>query len=172
MECRDCTDALTALIDSELSGDEKEQMENHLAICSTCKDDYESLVLVSELTEKMNHLEVSPAVWEQVRTQVDSSFSSQSPFSFDRLRSFFTFPWLPLTAGAAAAVLLVMLITPFGEDTSAVERELDAFMQVREQLADQNAKRLFVPPEKDRDYRAGNPFLQKVDYVRENPFRE
>jgi anti-sigma factor RsiW len=172
MECRDCTDALSALIDGELSGGEHREVDSHLSVCSLCKEEYDSLVVLSKLTERMSQLEVNPALWEQVRAQTDVPSSSQSMSSIDRLRSLLTRPWLPLAAGAAAAVLFVVLNSPFSEDKSALERELDAFMQVREQIAERNAEILFGASGKDRDYRAGNPFLQRVNYVKENPFRE
>jgi anti-sigma factor RsiW len=137
MECRTCSESLTALIDGELSRDEVASLKDHLDRCQPCRSEYVSLSYSYELVEHMDLIE--PA-FDQSWRRIESEIAPPAPARPSPKRrsfgigSFFMPRWVPVTALAGAAVLAVSLfvIAPNQQRHAEVERAFRAYIQVRE----------------------------------------
>jgi anti-sigma factor RsiW len=169
MECRVCTEALTAFIDKELSSEESAVVERHIDACTACKDEYDSLLTSYELTSQMPQLEVSPLLWANIASEISSE---QSPNWWKRfvLDGLFGRPWVPATAalGAALVALLLVVIPP---SPPPAETAFSDFVQQRELLSKRNEGILFRAEGFDRNESRRNPFIKQVQYTGRNPFR-
>jgi len=111
MTCDPWSNKLDAYVDSELSGEEVENLESHLRMCSSCAADALGRLQMKRLTQAagMRH---APA--PEFRLRIEQSVHAQK-----RARSWFS--WLPLSSAppsrlrltsallAAAAVLVLMV---------------------------------------------------------------
>lgn len=169
MECRDCTDSLTAWMDGEVSPQEKSLLETHLDSCSGCRAEYESLAYTYNLTDQLAEIEVSERVWDGIRSRVRSSQVTdirerQKPLSW--LGRY----WLP-TAAAVAALLLLALVGPFlTQDNFDRQDRFATFLQQREQQRQERLRILRQEVFQERHQPRSNPFMQPVSHTRTNPF--
>ncbi len=168
-ECRAGTNALTALMDNELSREEAFALENHLRDCPSCRQEYESLLYAYQLTCRMPEIEVDPSLWPQIR----SKLSSESMIG--RWKRFihgllFDRPWVPATAALGiVAVVLFLLVGPPPDNPAS--KEFSAFVQQREILFKRDQGVLFRSGGFNRYEPRRNPFMRQVQYTGQNPFR-
>jgi len=73
MECRSCNwirDRLCALIEGEVVGRDREDIEEHLRSCAECADEYESLQRTFELLRDDGYREPSPFYWTRFNARL------------------------------------------------------------------------------------------------------
>lgn len=156
MECRSCIESLTAYLDGELSPGEQESVEKHLALCGPCRQEHESLAYTHRLLDRLPELPLDPSLWNRISSALTPA---PAPFlaGFLDLRSQLFRRWVPLTAMAGAAFLLLLVFSlPTPEQD--MEGQLWNFVREREQLG-QNLDRL-----------RANPFVNRKINLERNPF--
>lgn len=170
MECRSCSDALTALMDGELSGREESEVRSHLSSCGTCREEHESLHVAYSLTSRLHTVEASQNLWPRVQRTINASPSpSASSGLFDFLKSLFSRPWIP--AAGLGGVVLALLFTVWPAGQEALENQFLAFIEQREQISIENRNLLFGERASDRYQPRRNPFVKPIR-LQENPFEE
>lgn len=175
MECRICVENLTAYLDAELSPAESSQVSAHMRTCSSCRQEYESLLSAQQLIDNnLSEMELQPAPWRRIESEIRSTERPRTGlFSW---RPFFATPLRSSLASAAALVLLVALVVLsayMALNSSAtdpfVQQSLEAYVQEVE-AAERDHGDLFAA--EDRFFRH-NPFAEEdLHHYSHNPFRE
>ena len=62
MDCKQCTEDLTAYLDGELSPADSAQVQSHLAACASCADELRSFQEAADFVESHKR-ELKPASW-------------------------------------------------------------------------------------------------------------
>lgn len=169
MECRSCTETLTAYLDKELGEQDSRAVESHLATCTGCLEELRSLETACQLTNALPHLAVAPHLWDRIAQEVAPLIVPEEGWLSRFLRAI-NRPWIPLAAAAAAVVIIAgVLIRP---TQPSVESDFAAFIQQREQISIQNTQVLFGSDSFDSDQRARNPFVRPVNHSSRSPFQE
>ena len=70
MECRSCTDALTALMDQELPPAEQQSVEEHLSTCASCRNEYESLLEAHRLPVQLSAISPDVGLWRRIEAEL------------------------------------------------------------------------------------------------------
>lgn len=159
MECRTCSESLSALLDGEVSHAEAEPLESHLHECTRCFQEYESLLYSYDLVDRLTTTltDPRPALWESIHSEI-------APRQTGRHDSWLPFKihWLPL-AGAlgiislgAISASLFFVETPNSELKHSFQRYLQE-RESRQEEAMQSASR--------------NPFRTHEHDLEGNPFR-
>ncbi len=169
MECRSCTEFLTALLDSELTPELRSAVEVHLADCPACREELQSLALVGSTASGLTDLEPSPELWQRIAARLEPERVALPRFS--RRESWWialTRPWIPLTAvaGLLGGFFLYGLLAP----SRQLEHEFATYLEMRELKANQNRLVLFDRARYQRYQPERNPFIQPVE-SKSNPFR-
>jgi hypothetical protein len=63
VKCDEIKMLLSALLDDELSPEEKKMVGDHLAECETCRREYASLLKLKEVTDDMKYLDLPDKLW-------------------------------------------------------------------------------------------------------------
>ena len=169
MNCRSCNDALTALLDNELTADEQKTVRSHLSVCPECQKEYDSLLWAFDLTEKIDTMDLNPAIWTRIQSELTAAESGFGSY----LKTLFLPPWRPVAAFVGMVLVVSVLFVSFPRTSidPALEEEFTQFMQQREEISREN-RRILFEPRLDRNRREGNPFVRPVSYERTNPFQE
>jgi hypothetical protein len=157
-------------MDNELSAETRVAVESHLSRCASCKQELDSLSFSYQLTDRLRHLELSPKIWEGVKTGTGQDWYK---LILRRLgwRPLTARPWRPILAGAGLlAILLALVILVPGP--GPMEKEFTDYMQWREAVYDQNRELLFSTLPVTESELIPNPFVQPVSLTEENPFGE
>jgi len=168
MDCRECSDQLTAFLDEEIGTQEAEQIRSHLSVCKSCTDEWLSLQESKELIESHVHeLEPRPEAWNLVRAQISLNTTASS-----RL---FTVRWR-----VAMATLALIAATGLGyvQYQQIQKRTLDKYVSqyIQEREARWKARPVLADTQPGTDFDetnpyADNPFLEIKATVSDNPFR-
>jgi len=169
MNCRSCSDALTALLDNELALDEQETVQSHLSGCPECKKEYDSLRWAFGLTERVEPLQFNPSLWNRIHNEITAERSG--PVAY--IKTLFLPRWRPIVAAVGAVLIALFLFISFPNNSvdPALEEEFTQFLKEREMISREN-RRILFEPRANRDIRGGNPFVRRVSYERANPFQE
>jgi len=73
MYCNDVRKKLSAYLDDELSFKERELVEKHLGLCSSCADEKKSLLLISSLMDEIATEDISPFFADRVTTSAKTN---------------------------------------------------------------------------------------------------
>lgn len=176
MECRACSETLTALIDGELSSEERERTDEHLDGCWACRREYESLLYSYSLVDSLPLLEPEPQLWQRIRREIEVDVAParthERRMSFFNLRDLLPRRWVPATAvlGVLAIGLSVALLVNPDPQRAEVERALRAYVQDREN-GDLEHRNVFrrVRALGSAEART-NPFARPVGSLERNPF--
>lgn len=162
MECRTCSESLTALLDKELGPIERAALEKHLEACSECREEYESLAYSMRLLEASGvAAQLAAPRWANIESRISG-----------RSGGFFDFRWLfEPSWTAAAALLLLALSLPFyfastSEDAD-LERMLVAFVAERDR---QEALHSGIIATEPVGWVSHNPFMERDEVLQRNPF--
>jgi hypothetical protein len=172
MDCKECTDQLTAFLDAELSAREAEQIKSHLSTCRSCSDEWISLRDSKEFIESHVHdLEPRPGAWNLVRARIIAESTVPSPSHFFALNRWRT------------AMATLALIAAFGlgyfqyqqNQRRTLDKYISQYIQERE-ARKQAAKAVLANTQPDTEFDeanryADNPFLEIKATVSDNPFR-
>jgi hypothetical protein len=158
MECRIYTDALTALIDRELSREEADIIQRHLVVCRSCDNEYRSLLYSFELTEHIRQLESQAELWNRIESRLRPNEEKRGSF----FSSLFPKLWLPVGALSALVLFTASLLwfMPSRDHSEEMRQLLNTYLQERE--------REFA--EKGIHVQGQGP--QSIRLVQYNPFRE
>ena len=169
MECQSCSDALTALIDGELSNDESRQIRDHLAVCLECESEYESLFQSSLMLERLPSIQPEDQLWARIDSDI-GALPVPRRWVIPFLDQFFVRRWIPVSAlgGVLVVVMTVLLWSP----VDPVQDQFTHYMEEREAIYKQQRELLFSPEEVYRDREARNPFAKTVSMTESNPFQE
>jgi anti-sigma factor RsiW len=172
MDCKECTDQLTAFLDAEVSAREAEQIRSHLNACKSCADEWVSLRDSKEFIEFHVHdLEPRPEAWNLVRARISES-PVPSAFHFFALKR-----WrIALATTALALVSSGLGYLQYQQiQRKALDKYISAYIQERE-------TRWQVKPAAVSNAQAGidfgeaspfadNPFIEIKAVASDNPFR-
>lgn len=128
MECRVCSDSLTAFIDDELNPAERAAVQSHLSRCSHCRDEHESLRYCVALTDALELSEINAPSFAAVASRLSPETGK-----------FWDFGWLfsPAWATMAAALLLAVSIPFFwdaNDPEAHLERQFAQFVEERDRM--------------------------------------
>jgi predicted anti-sigma-YlaC factor YlaD len=172
MECKKCTDCLTAYLDRELKDADRRRIESHLDACQSCSSEYVYLGKAADLVETYRTgIVPRPGSWIDVRSRIMAAEPiSQSPF-------FYINRWrVPL----AVAAVLVLFILGSMQFHNAKKRELDHY--ISQYLIERDKLNYSLMISNDvmhgsktetstRATYTVNPFLETMVILPENPFR-
>lgn len=130
MECRACSETLTAFLDGELTPHEQNLLERHLEECASCQREYESFLYSYELVDKVGAVDIDAALWNRIHSQI--ILPPARVFSFPAL---FAGNWLRVAATAAAAVTIsvgALWYYPSVAQERETERMFQSYVQQRE----------------------------------------
>ncbi len=167
MECRTCSESLTALMDAEVSSDQAKEIESHLTECAECHEEYQSLLNSHQLVERIRPLPLNPDLWTRIHSEITDVRTEESSWLLG-LRSFFGVRWMPVAAGTLGVAFLSLFFVY--ERNMEMERALQAYLQEREQLelVEVSASRETLSPGLQAVY--PNPFM--VTFTSQgNPFK-
>lgn len=169
IDCRNCTNALTALMDHELPEEEGLVCEQHLRDCPACRQEYESLLFAYNLTNRLPNVEVNPNLWVEIRSQLTTESPTSRWKGFVR-QFLFDRPWVPASAALGTVGVLLFLLVGIPTDNPN-SKEFTSFVQQREILSKRNQDVLFRSGSFNRYEQRRNPFIRTVQYTGQNPFR-
>lgn len=171
MDCKECTDQLSAFLDAEMSPREAEQIKSHLSACKSCADEWASLRDSREFIEyHARDLEPRPEAWNLVRARITADAPASSPFHFfalNRWRVAMATLLLIAVAGTSYLQYQQNQRKTLDKYISQYIQEREARWQARTVLADTQAGAAF---DEANPY-ADNPFLEIKATVSDNPFR-
>ena len=157
MECRAYTESLTALMDGELTLEERDQIKSHLDACKTCNDEYQSLFYSYNLVNAVKQLDFSSESWQAIEERI------QVPARASWWPTLFPSFWIP-AASIGALVLVVgslFWFLPQQSRSDEMQQALQSYMQQREQ--DLRLKGVLV-----QDGSGG----ARMHFIQYNPFRD
>jgi multidrug efflux pump subunit AcrB len=99
MDCKFCQEKLSDYIDNQMSGEEKQQIENHLKQCSHCAKELEDLKFVLGGLKELPEIDPPKNLCENINKKIKTE---QKPMISRLLNN----RWFSLGAAAAAVVLI------------------------------------------------------------------
>jgi hypothetical protein len=167
MDCKRCSEDLTAYLDGELSSIDSARVDSHLDACVSCSEELRSLQRAAAfLASRTQELELRPGSWNRVRAQISIEKSASFWNIFSPIR------WRP---AVAALTCLALLAFGYIWYRQAQQRSLDAYIAQYEKARDAgrsfrrvlaNVDSGFAP-----DNRAiENPFIEAKVSLDINPF--
>jgi hypothetical protein len=166
MDCKRCTDNLTAYLDGELSQVDSAQVRSHLEICTSCGVELRSCQAASSfVTSHVSELELRSQSWDAVYNRI-SDTGSRSPFAFLFLKR-----W-----SSALATLAVVIAVAFGylwyqqDQRKGLDEYISQYVKMRE------AGRTLglMTSSSGLPFQSGNPnnpFIEVKPAFDTNPFR-
>jgi hypothetical protein len=178
MDCKNCSEELTAYLDGELERARFREVEGHLEGCLPCLEELESLKQSSRLVERhLQELEPRPEMWNKLAASIAAS-QSGTP-SKGVLYLFSGRPWLTAFAGLAAAVILGVSLWGLWnlrQSEHLLQQYMSSYVQQRD-LTEQTVHA--APPHTQPEFRTAdaqhleytdNPFVEISDEEFQNPF--
>ncbi|HXI24780.1 MAG TPA: zf-HC2 domain-containing protein [Pyrinomonadaceae bacterium] len=115
MKCDDCINLLETYLDGEATERESDQIQTHLATCSMCANQLETLTAESEMfTRYDREMEISPALWNGVAARIaleDRQAESKSKTGLGEwIAGLFAMPAFRFAMPAMALVLIALLV--------------------------------------------------------------
>jgi hypothetical protein len=177
MDCRSCSEELTAYLDGELERARFREVEGHLEGCLPCLEQLESLKQSGKLVVgNLPELEPRPELWRNLAERIGAS-RAESPAGL--LRVFSGRPWFTAFAGIAAAVVLgigLWGLWNYRQSEQLLQQYMSSYIQERDLLESTvHAVAPTVSPEfrtadaQHLEY-TDNPFVEISDEQFENPF--
>jgi hypothetical protein len=166
MDCKQCTENLTAHLDGELSQVDSEQVRSHLEICASCAVELRSLQAASNLVAShASELELRSQSWDAVYDRI-SVTGSRSPFAFLILKR-----WSSALATAAVVMAVAFGYLWYQQDQRrSLDEYISHYVKMRE------ADRTFGPMTSNSGLpfqygNSNNPFSDVKPAFDTNPFR-
>lgn len=109
MECKDAQELITALVDNELSTDERSTIEAHLWGCEKCRSSHEQeLILKRQIRLASAALTAPAGLREKVEAEIEKLCANAQPVPPPRWRRWLLMPaWRPALAFMALAVVTI-----------------------------------------------------------------
>jgi anti-sigma factor RsiW len=158
MKCDDCLNFLEEYIDSELLGDDFEQVSNHLVVCQQCSNELELLSTEKEVYARYDReLEIAPSMWQTIaaRTAAESRpVASPSPSAFGEwFAGLFAAPRFRYAFSGAMAVSIIAAIVGvmYLRIHQPQQRPGETLAHKGEAVTPANQTDAVVPPPSSRD---------------------
>ena len=113
MKCEDAAKALPLLLYGELSFEAEDELEAHVDVCASCRQELDKLKAVLKAFDAVK-LEIPPAALTEARQRLGETLAHEAPVRpnfWDRMRQAFTIRAGPVPAGLqpVGALALVMM---------------------------------------------------------------
>ena len=128
MECQACCSQLTALMDFELPPEQAREIESHLASCSDCQAEHESLRFADNLIDQLPAADLSLPPWSPIQAKVVPAAAEIETF---RWELFSPGNWAPIGAAALALVFSFGLLIPTSMERLKLARALEEYVDQR-----------------------------------------
>jgi len=169
MDCKQCTEDLTAYLDGELGPIDSDRVKSHLAACASCSDELRSFKQAADFVgSHKRELNLRPGLWSAVRAQISVEKAPPSLFGFpapNRWRAAF-----------AAVACIVIMTVGYLWHQQVQERSLNAY--ISQYIKAREAGRAFHTSLagidagfKSNPFAADNPFIEAKVGLDFNPFR-
>jgi anti-sigma factor RsiW len=167
MECKQCTENLTAFQDGELRTAEAEEVRRHLHECAFCAEELSDLRKASEFVEsRIPDLNPKPETWNLVRARIIDSRRLASPWRL------FSMSWRLATAALAIFIFAGAGYIQYRQHekqnldlfVDKYVRERETWIRIKTDLTKHDAG-----IEMENPY-ADNPFIEIKATPAENPF--
>ena len=179
MNCRDCSDELTAYIDGELDESAAEKMRAHLQKCRPCHDEFMDLKSSTTFIEaNMPELEPIPELWNNLRSRIAEMPAPGKASGITRFLGLNG--WITVAATAAASIILAFGFWGYTQHRAS-ERELASYMNkyIEMRAMTERFHRLQLSRLRHNGYSFGllgpgkldNPFSVERPASVDNPFR-
>lgn len=168
IECRTLLESLSALIDRELDEGQRRTILEHLASCSACQQEYESLRHAKQVTDQLTVLEPNPFLWTRIQSHIASLPPPRSYWPW-QLLSWLRSRWAPITAGVLGGILATVFLFQPGQVEA--EQEFRVYVQEREQIEIRHGDVLQNPRQEVVPVIYLNPFRRDDRPFRSNPFQ-
>ncbi len=168
MDCKQCSEDLTAFLDGELNKADSEQVRLHLGACVSCSEELHSLRETTEFVESHNRkLEPDAASWNLVRARIATPDTVPSPGFWILNRRRLALATLAIVAAFAAGYM---------QYEQAQKKNLDKYISEYVQQRDAQLKAQPVNDWGDinsptENPYADNPFIETKADTADNPFR-
>ena len=128
MECQACRSQLTALMDLELPARELQGAESHLASCSDCRAEYESLRISADLIGQLPATNLILPRWSAIQSRIVPAAPEVEPFRWN----FFSPGYqVPVGAAGLALVFSLVLLIPTSMERLELSRALEEYVHQR-----------------------------------------
>ncbi len=128
MGCRACRNQLTAFADLELPSEQAGEIESHLASCSDCRVEYESLRFAGNLVDRLPGADLSPPPWSRIQARVVPAARHTDSLWWDL---FSPGSWAPVGTAAVALVFSLGLMFPPSMERLKLSRALEEYARQR-----------------------------------------
>jgi anti-sigma factor RsiW len=168
MNCKQCAENLTALLDAELSATETEEALRHLRTCACCSEEFDSLSKTSNYIEShISEINPNPKTWRLIQARIADVKPSVSPF-----RYFYSRWRFPAIAGLTLALLSGFGYFQYQQyEKRNLERHIAKYLQQRNawlKVRTASFPESGIPVESP--YK-NNPFIEVKTVPADNPFR-
>jgi anti-sigma factor RsiW len=178
MDCKSCSEEMTAYLDGELERARFREVEGHLEGCLPCLEQLESLKQSSRLVEHhLQEVEPRPEIWNNLAARIVASQAESS--STGMLRLFIRHRWLTACAALAGAVVLavgVWGLWNYQQSEQMLRQYMSSYVKERDlqEQAFQSAAADANPEFRTADVQhleyTDNPFVEVSDEEFQNPF--
>ena len=117
MRCTQVRELFGAYWDDEITQAEREWVESHFAGCAACREEYEGFARTLELMGSLPREEASPDLLDRVLARTRRAAASPDRLPVARRA------WVPVTAAAALALLVVATVSPWVRPPSRPSEE-------------------------------------------------
>jgi hypothetical protein len=160
---------LTAFLDNELTGRDREKIESHLAKCPPCQAECEELKGCMNLVgDNVAELSPSPEMWDTLRVRIAEIPAPLSPPGF--FRFLVLNRWATAAATMAATVLLALALWGYMEYRQSQE-DFNTYMSEYIQMRN-ITERLHSMQMQDSNFRNASMVETSEPNAPENPFAE
>ena len=178
MDCRQCSDDLTAYMDGELAESAAQQLKQHLEHCELCRAEYEELRdTATFVSEHAADLEPVPEIWNNLRSRIAELPAPAGSFGVFRFLAMNRWAGM-LSTVAATAVLALGLwgYERYEQSRSELESYMNEYIQMR--AAQERQYELRMIQERDNAMQGApeaeraidNPFADTRPVALTNPF--
>lgn len=166
MDCKRCTENLTAYLDGELSHVDSAQVRSHLELCTSCAVELRSFQAASSFVKShASELELRSKSWDTVCDRI-STAGSRSPFGL----------LIPKQWSSALATLAVVIAVAFGylwyqQDQ---RKSLDEYISQCVKTRESGQTFELMTSSSGLPFQSGNPnnpFIEVKPAFDTNPFR-
>jgi hypothetical protein len=179
MDCKSCSEDLTAYLDGELVRSRFREVEGHLEGCLPCLEELESLKRSVRLVESnLPEFDPAPEIWNRLTDEISAGRDARiSTGLLHRLR---VHRWTAATVALAASILLAVGVWGIWNrmrSEDALRRYMIEYVQKRESQERAERARMTDIADEIRTADAvhleylDNPFVEISEEQIENPFR-
>ncbi len=126
MKCHECINQLSAYLDNMLTQEERQEVEQHLAGCSSCQEELEILEAIVHQVNGLKDMPVPTSLHEEIMRRIQEEQNMPQKMVWFR-------PWMTYVTSTAAILLIVifffenpLMMPKTASDTAKAEMMLEA----------------------------------------------